>query len=485
MSRMHADYEALPDLLAEARRLALDFHDGLKERPVGARNPSMPPQKLPEDGGGALAALEEYQRIVAPQLSASAGPRYFGFVTGGATPASLAADWLVSAVDQNSPDPGDSVGPALSHRTIAMMADLFDLPYKIGGGKDGFDGTFTTGAIGANYLGAACFREWAGRLNGLEITRDGIGELLRPGTVEIFSASPHVTMVKALGVLGFGRKGYTDIAKLDGREAMDVAALDRALSASRARAKVVIASAGIVSTGDFEDLEAIADLCDKHQAWLHVDGAFGLFSRCSPRLSKLVKGVERADSITTDCHKWLNVPYDCGLFFTRHVDLLETAMLLAAPYLEMEGVVPSFINRTMESSQRLRSLPVWMSLKAYGRTGVREIVERTCDLAGEFGRRVDAMDGYELLAPVRLNIVIFRGLLGDDAASNAGQKALLDAINATGKVYVTPGLLHGKSGIRAAFSNWMTGPEDIDLFVEALNEGMAAARAKLKSVEEV
>ena len=184
--------------------------------------------------------------------------------------------------------------------------------------------------------------------------------------------------------------------------------------------------------------------------------------------------MERADSITTDCHKWLNVPYDCGLFFTRHIDLLETAMLLSAPYLEMDGTVPSFINRTIESSQRFRALPVWMSLKAYGRDGVREIVERTCDLAADLGARIEGLEGYELLAPVRLNIVMFRGLLGDDAASNAGQKALMEAINATGKVYVTPGLLHGKAGIRAAFSNWMTMPEDVDLFIAALKEGRAA-----------
>ncbi len=473
MSRMHADYDALPELLAEARRLALDFHAGLKDRPVGAPDTRIAQQELRDAGVGGLAALKEYEDSVAPRLSGSAGPRYFGFVTGGATPAALAADWLVSSTDQNSPDPGDSIGPALGHQTIAMMADLFGLPYRQGGGKAGFDGTFTTGAIGANYLGAACFREWAGRLNGLEVTRDGMGDLLQPGAVEVFSASPHVTMVKALGVLGFGRKGYTDIGKLKGREAMDVVALDRALSASGARAKVVIASAGIVSTGDFEDLEAIADLCDRHEAWLHVDGAFGLFARCSPRLAFLGKGMERADSITTDCHKWLNVPYDCGLFFTRHIDLLETAMLLTAPYLEMDGVVPSFINRTMESSQRFRALPVWMSLKAYGRDGVREIVERTCDLAADLAARIDALAGYELLAPVRLNIVMFRGLLGDDAASNAGQKALMEAINATGKVYLTPGMLYGKSGIRAAFSNWMTGPGDIDIVVAALKEAHA------------
>ena len=224
----------------------------------------------------------------------------------------------------------------------------------------------------------------------------------------------------------------------------------------------------------FEDIEAIADQCAAHGAWLHVDGAFGLFARCSPAFAGLADGVARADSITTDCHKWLNVPYDCGLFLVRHLDLLEDAMRLTAAYLETDDPAPSYINRGIESSQRFRALPVWMSLKAYGRGGVRGIVERSCRLAAELGARIEALDGYELLAPVRLNIVLFRSTFGDDAASNANQKQVMEAVNATGKVFLTPGRMNGKHGMRAAFSNWMTDDGDIDLVVEALAEGRNA-----------
>ena len=211
---------------------------------------------------------------------------------------------------------------------------------------------------------------------------------------------------------------------------------------------------------------------------MHVDGAFGLFARSSPRFADLATGIERADSITTDCHKWLNVPYDCGLFLTRHLDLLEDTMRLTAPYLETDDPAPSYINRSVESSQRFRALPVWMTLLAYGRDGVREMVERSCDLATALGERIEAAEGYELLAPVRLNIVLFRGVLGDEAVSNARQKALMDAINATGKVFLTPGLFDGKHGMRAAFSNWMTQTHDVEIVAEALKDGLSALTRK-------
>ncbi|MGI9334886.1 MAG: pyridoxal phosphate-dependent decarboxylase family protein [Gammaproteobacteria bacterium] len=467
---MRSDYERLSEILGLARQIALDFHADLRDRPVASPVTSMAPRMLSEDGVGAAGALRNFSELVAPHLSASVGPRYLGFVTGGATPAALVGDWLAAAVDQNPPSPGDSIAPALTDRTIAMMADLFELPF----GEGGFDGVFTSGALGANVLGAVCFREWAGRRSNVDVTAHGVGALT---DIEIFTASPHVTMLKALGLVGLGRQSYVRIAPLEGREAMDVSELERALERSMATNRVVIASAGIVSTGDSEAIDAIADLCDRYDAWLHVDGAFGLYARCSPRFASMAAGVERARSITTDCHKWLNVPYDCGLFLTRELELLEEAMRLSAPYLQTDDPAPAYLNRGIESSQRFRALPVWMTLEAYGRRGVREMTERCCDLALELGRRLERMEGYELLAPVSLNIVLFRGWFGSDERSNAKQRVLMQTINATGKVFLTPGLLGDRQGMRAAFSNWMTGAGDIDIIADAL----ARARSECSS----
>ncbi len=470
--RITQDYQNLSMLMDEVVGIATQFHRKLPEHPVGTPDTTMAKQPLADDGIGGAAALERFEAEIAPYLSGSIGPRYLGYVTGGATPAAMMGDWLAAAVDQNTASPGDSIAAALTHRTIAMLCALFDLPDS--GAENGFDGTFTTGAQGANTLASLCFRQWAGRRQGVNPDREGIAAL---NGVEIFAASPHSTMLKSLGLTGFGRNAYRQVATLEGREAMDVVDLQRCLEQSEAAHKIVIASAGIVSTGDSENLSAIADLCDRYDCWLHVDGAFGLYARLLPDYRDQVAGVERADSITTDCHKWLNVPYDSGLFLTRHLDLLEEALGLTAAYLKTDDPAPSYINRSLESSQRFRALPVWMSLVAYGRNGIAAMIENSCKRAKALGERIDQMDGFECLAPVRLNIVLFRAVSGDIETSNRDQKAIMEAINRTGKVFVTPGLFEGKSGMRAAFSNWMTDEADVETISDGLKAGLEAFRA--------
>ncbi|MDX1739234.1 MAG: aminotransferase class I/II-fold pyridoxal phosphate-dependent enzyme, partial [Alphaproteobacteria bacterium] len=273
-----------------------------------------------------------------------------------------------------------------------------------------------------------------------------------------FSATPHASMVKAFAIAGIGRSKYVKVDTLPDSEAMDVVDLEKRLLASNAAGKVVVASAGTVTGTDFDDLETIADLCEKHKAWLHVDGAFGLFTRLIPERQHWTKGIERADSITSDGHKWLNVPYDSGIFLTRHIKILQQVCSVAAPYLDLGNDMPDFMDRGIENSRRFRALPVWMALKAYGYEGHRAIVEHNCEMASLLADFLENDPRFELLHPCNLNVVVFR-LQGDETGERTAR--LLNAINKDGRVFLTPGQWKGKKAIRAAFSNWRILKEDV------------------------
>jgi glutamate/tyrosine decarboxylase-like PLP-dependent enzyme len=235
-----------------------------------------------------------------------------------------------------------------------------------------------------------------------------------------------------------------------------VTALALALALNRAPGKIVIASAGTVTGTDFDDLSAVSALCRQHQAWFHVDGAFGLFARLSPSRHDWTLGVELADSITCDGHKWLNVPYDCGLFFTRHPQILQQSCSVAAPYLDIGPGLPAFMDRGIENSRRFRALPLWMSLLAYGRQGYAQLVEDNCSQALALAQWIAQSADYELLAPCRLNVVVFR-----PRAPGQEVKSCLQRINQSGQVFMTPGQWQGREAIRAAFSNWRTTQDDV------------------------
>ena len=467
MDQMKADLASLPAVLDVARQIAGNFWDESEKRPVAVVDvPPLDHHSLPETGNGAASAMALFQKDVLPHFSASIGPRYFGFVTGGTTPAALAGDWLASAVDQNPSSPGDSIASDLIDRTVKMLLDLFRLP------EQDFDGALTTGATAANLLGMTTAREWCAAKAGVDVTADGMAAL---GPVQVFSACPHASLIKVLGIAGIGRNAWVPVGRVGDSEAMDPAALDAALGQSGNPHKIVVASAATVTANDFDDLEQIADICEKHGAWLHVDGAFGIFARCLPELAHLTKGIERADSITADGHKWLNVPYDCGIFFTRHTDLLERAYGVNAAYLKTEAEAPTYGHRGVENSQRLRALPVWMTLQAYGRKGIEDIVRANCAFAEQLGDWIEASGDFELLCPVKLNVVTFRARF-EGADSDAKNAALLRSLNRSGKVFCTPGAMNGNGGIRAAISNWRTADGDLDITINALSEALAAVR---------
>ncbi|MGE0241696.1 MAG: aspartate aminotransferase family protein, partial [Parvibaculaceae bacterium] len=416
---------------------------------------------LPEAGLGALRALDIFETAMLPFLSGSTGPRYLGYVTGGATPAAVLGDWLAGAVDQDVGSAGDSVATRMTVETMRWLLALFDLPAR------DYDGVLTTGATAANLLAILAAREWASRQQGFSVAETGLARLPR---FDILSASAHISFVKMLAVAGHGRHAITSVAMRPDNQAMDLRDLEPKLTAAGDAPKMVVASAGTVTTTDFDDLPAIADLCRRHNAWLHVDGAFGIYARCSPEHKHLAAGLELAHSITGDAHKWLNVPYESGFFFTRHVDCLEAACRAAAVYLESSSPEPEFLSRGVESSQRFRALPIWMTLAAYGRNGVAAIVARCCRMAARLAAWIAGSTRFELLCPVRLNVVCFRLLPGKREDNAAANDAFLARLNATGLARMTPGSINGVRGVRAAFCNWRTDEDDLETIIRALQK---------------
>ncbi|MDN3262641.1 pyridoxal-dependent decarboxylase [Streptomyces sp. CSDS2] len=450
------DLARLPELLQAARDVAAREMAGPAGRPVAASGPVPGRAPLPAEGVGGEGALARFAGRWAPGFSGSAGPRYLGFVTGGATPASVAGDWLTSAFDQNLSGAGGSWAQELERETVAWLRELFGLGAE-------HSGAFVTGATMSNAVGLAIGREWAGERLGVDVSRQGAAAL---GPLDVLSGSPHSSVAKAMSVLGLGRDRLRRVPLLPGgREAVDVAALEAALAERAGRPVIVVANAGTVNTVDFDDLRAIAALKERYDFWLHVDGAFGAFAALSPRYAALVDGLDAADSVCVDLHKWLNVPYDAAVQFTRRRDLQVAVFHNASPYLGLPTGEPEFLHLTPENSRRLRALPAWFSLVAYGRAGHREIVERDVALARRLGAGIEALPGLSLLAPVRLNVVCFT-LAADPSEERVAR--LARAVAASGEAFVTPTVYDGVPGLRAAFSNWRTTEADTDRVLRVL-----------------
>ena len=452
------DLEDLPSLLRAVGEHASAFLDGITERPVVPPARVPPRLALPEHGSGLTAALRDFAERWEPGLSASAGPRYLGFVTGGVTPAALAGDWLTAAADQNSTSSLDGTGQELERETVGWLRELFGL-------SDAHRGTMVSGATMSNTVGLAIAREWLGERLGLSPAESGVGAL---GPVRVLSGSPHSSIAKGLSMLGLGRSALTAVPTLPGREAVDPAALEAALARTEGPC-IVVANAGTVNTGDFDGLRAVAALRQDHDFWLHVDAAFGAFAALSPATAHLVDGLDLADSVCVDLHKWLNVPYDSAVQFTRRRDLQSTVFRNAAAYLGPLGDRPDSVHLTPENSHRLRALAAWFTLRAYGRDGHREIVERCLACARSLAAAVDGIPELRLLAPARLNIVCFT--LADDPTPDrlaALARELAD------RVFLTPTVHDGVPALRAAFSNWRTTEADVRTVAEALRTSLGA-----------
>ncbi|MCV4281935.1 pyridoxal phosphate-dependent decarboxylase family protein [Pseudomonas capsici] len=453
------DKACVPQLLAGLHSLSLVFLAGAQSADVvDTRDVSRTLlTTLPEEGVGSLSALSAYWDSYSHAHTRSTGPRYFGFVTGGVTPAALAGDWLVSVLDQNVATERHSVAAFIENQALAFVCDLLKLP------ADLFQGVLTTGATAANLVALSTAREWCGEQAGIKIAQEGMSASL---PVMVFGAVPHSSVIKSLGVLGIGQRNILPVRTLPEREVMDLNDLEAVLKSCPSPARIVVASAGTVNSGDFDDIQGVARLCRQYNAWLHVDAAFGAFARCSPRHEHLLKGLECADSITLDAHKWLNVPYDCGIALTRHTALHERSFSADAPYVPAGGQSPAFMNRGVEQSRRYRALPLWMTLIAYGKSGYRELVERNCEFVRRLEAWVDSSEHYEKICTASLNVLMFRCRSKEDG------DAVLQKINASGKLFITPSIYNGEKVFRLAVCNWMTTLDDLDVVTCALQQAI-------------
>ena len=451
------DFDAL---LAQARELSLDHLRRQHERHVGARAGR---DELVQALGGPLAdAGEDPARVLALLAAqaergvvASGSPRYFGFVIGGSQPVAMASDWLTTAYDQNA---GLHVcspwAAAVEEVAAGWLLDLFDLPRESSLG-------FVTGCQAANFTCLAAARHALLRREGWDVEADGLAGAPRLHVVT--SAESHVTVDVALRYLGIGtRSAHRVEADAQGRMRADRL---RELLATLAGPVLVCAQAGNVNSGAFDPLDDIADiLVDRPDAWLHVDGAFGLWARASRALSPLASGMQRADSWATDAHKWLNVPYDCGVAMVRHRQDHHDAMTSSAPYLEQKrGLERDAVDWSPEFSRRARGVPTYATLRALGREGVEALLDRCCAAARAMAAALAAEPGVGVLNDVVLNQVLVR--FGDDDATT---RAVVAAVQADGTCWLSGTQWHGMAAMRISVSNWQTGADDAARSAEAI-----------------
>jgi glutamate/tyrosine decarboxylase-like PLP-dependent enzyme len=446
-------------LLEQTVALAAKFYETLDERPVFPRAGAAELREslalpLPDEPTDAATVIAELAAAADPGIVAEAGGRYFGFVIGGALPATVAADWLTSTWDQNAvlyvTSPAASVVEEVAG---GWLIDLLGLP------RDASYG-LVTGAQIANFTALAAARHHVLKNAGWDVERDGLTGA--PRIRVVVGEKRHGTVDRALRMLGLGAP--TDVIPADdnGRMLAEHLALTN-------EPTIVCAQAGEVNTGAFDPLDAIADARDAAgNAWLHVDGAFGLWANASDSLRHLVHGVERADSWAVDAHKWLNVPYDNAIAVTAHPESHSAAFSLRAPYLIFDAATRDAMDWNPESSRRARGFTIYAAVRALGRSGISEMIERSCAQARRFADGLTEL-GAEVLNDVELNQVLFRFATDDDT------NAVLKGVQDDGAAWMGGTTWDGRAAIRISVSNWQTSDDDVERTLAAY-AGQRAAR---------
>ena len=456
--------------LEAAAEAAIGHLEGLDDRPVGARVDAKEmlarvDAPVPASGTPAPEVVADLLQAVEGGLTAMNAPRFFGWVIGGSTPAGLAADWLAAAWEQNS------VLVEATPATVVLEQVAADWCRQLLGLPDTTSIGFVTGAQMANMVGLAAGRDAVLDAVGWDVEADGLQGAPRVHVVA--GQEWHATVPRALRYLGLGASTATLVAA-DDQGRMLPEALDDALAELDGPVLVAV-QAGNVNSGAVDPLDAIMDVVDRHRGdeprriWVHVDGAFGLWAAASPTRRHLVAGHGRCDSWATDAHKWLNVPYDCGLAAVRHPEVHRRAMGTRASYLPAgDATFRHPLDVTPEFSRRARGLPVYATIRELGAEGVTAMVDRCCDHARRFAEQLAAADGVEVANEVVLNQVVvrFRDPAGQD--DDVHTMAVADRIWHDGTCVATPTTWQGRAGVRISVSNWRTAESDVDASVAAM-----------------
>ena len=438
-------------LLSDVALRASRYLDEARDRSVAPSEQSLQPigeldHALPEGPSDPETVLEILDRVGSPATVASAGGRYFGFVIGGALPAALAANWLAGAWDQNAGlFAASPIATVLEEISLRWLLDVLQLPAGSGG-------AFVTGATVANFTALAAARHAVLAQAGWDVETNGL--FGAPVVTVVVGAEAHPSMIKALGLLGMGR-GRVVTVPVDSQGRMRADAFPKI-----ARPAIVCIQAGNVNTGAFDPAGPICALAHEVGAWVHVDGAFGLWAAASPKYSHLTAGFVEADSWATDAHKWLNVPYDSGLAFVRDAAQLKSAMSLTAAYLPQGGHrEPS--QYTPELSRRARGVEIWAALRSLGRSGLAELIERTCRHARRFARELRA-GGFEILNEVDLNQVLVS--FGDSEKT----RRVIETIQREGTCWCGGTAWQNRVAMRISVSSWATTDDDVERSLSAI-----------------
>lgn len=455
------------NVLQLALRRALEYLDNLDQKPVG---PTVTVAELRArtckpwntEGIDASQVIDELVRDIDGGLDNSANARFYAWVIGGTLPSALAADWLTSTWDQNAGMYAVSPASAMVEEAVGeWLKELFALPQHA-------SFALVTGCQMAHTTCLAAARSWLLERHGWDVEKQGMAG---SPAIKIYCGVRHATIDRALRLLGFGDAALQTLETNDDGS-LNAAALEQALQAAKGSPSLVLLQAGDVNTGGFDDLDTLTDIAHRYGAWVHVDGAFGLYAAASPKYEGLLRGNEKADSWATDGHKWLNVPYDCGYAFVAHPDAHRRSMSYQAHYLSHQTEARDPLDWNPEFSRRARGFATYAALRELGRNGVREMIERNCECASAIVRGLSQLENVDVLYVPVLNqgLVSFRDPSGN--VSDEWNEQAIAAIAEEGTSFFSGTTYNGRRAMRVSVSNWQTSLVDVERTMEGVKRAM-------------